>query len=203
MGTENLFTRVEDFIKAEPFGWCTVERGQILAASVLTLRPSTSIIIGVWSGRDMLSMAMAHKQINKGKVIGIDPWFAKVSVQGQVDAHARFWSNQDTHDDVYRSFLKSRNDLGLQDWAEVYRMPSNDFTPMDAGIVIIDGNHGPQAAIDAERYAPKVIMGGLLYLDDLEWPSGGVRAAERYALNSGFRKLYDLDGGALYQRVSL
>lgn len=198
----NLFSEVESFIKSERYGWCTVDRAQALASAVYTLRPSLSIIIGIWSGRDMLSMALAHKYIGKGKVIGIDPWFAKVSVQGQSGDHAKFWSNQVSHEEAYKEFMKNRNSLGLIDHAEAFRMPSNEFTPIDAGIIVIDGNHGPQAAIDAERYAPKVLMGGILYLDDLEWPNGGVRDAEKFALNSGFRKLYSIDGGAFYQRIA-
>ena len=174
----NLFVEVESFIKSERYGWCTVERAQALAAAVVTLRPSISIIVGIWSGRDMLSMALAHKSIGKGKVIGIDPWFAKVSVQGQIGDHITFWGNQVNHEEAYKEFMLNRNHLGLTDHAEAFRMPSDEFNPMDAGIIVIDGNHGPQAAIDAERYAPKVLMGGLLYLDDRQRP----RASPSYSL---------------------
>lgn len=196
----NLFSHLESLIPSLD-GWCTVERAQMLAASVLTLRPNLTIVLGVWGGRDTFAMALAHKQLGHGKVIAVDPWHSGASVQGQVGEHKAFWSNQESHDEVYKKFMANRESLGLTDFVQVERMQSDYFDPVDAGIIIIDGNHGPQAATDARRYAPKVIMGGLLYLDDLEWPNGGVGDAEKFALSAGFKKLGNQDGGRFYQRI--
>jgi len=184
-------------------GWCTDQRAADTAAVVLALRPKLSVVIGVFGGRDTIAAAMAHRAVGSGRVLAIDPWLAVASVEGQTGEDAKWWNDQEKHDAVYRGFLRSLNDNGIgPEWVEVKRARSDEVTPPeDIGLLISDGNHGPQAIRDIERYAPNVILGGFAYLDDLKWAGGAVLESVQKLLSMGFVELYKRDGGAWFQRV--
>ncbi len=205
-----LFQQIEELFPGL-HGWCSVYRGQVLASQVIAFHPKVSLLIGVWGGRDTFAMALAHKQIGLGKVIAIDPWEASASAAGQGDADRKWWSEggEDPnglkpghHEAVYNDFMSRIIPLGLQDYIEVVRKRSDDVEPPQAiDLAVVDGNHGPQAINDAKRFVSKVRVGGLCYLDDLDWGIGAVREAENYILSIGFIQLYKMDTGAVYQRI--
>jgi hypothetical protein len=184
-------------------GWCSPERAEELAAMIVGLHPERSIVVGVWAGKETIPMAMAHRHIGFGKVLAVDPWAAMASVVGQDGANASWWGDQTKHDYVHAQFMAKIAELGLQDWIEVHRCRSDEFTPTcDFGVAVIDGNHGPQAIEDVKRYAPHVPAGAFMYLDDLKWEGSSVEEAERLAITElGFNRIRYRDTGAFYQRV--
>ncbi len=173
----------------------------MLAAAVITLRPDISVIIGVWGGRDTLAMGLAHREIGKGKVIGIDPWDASASIQDQNEANTKWWGTI-SHEAAYVDFLDKRAQLDLVEIIAVERMISDYFTPpAKIGLLVIDGNHGPQSIRDVERYAPSVPIGGLCMMDDVHWEGGYVRNATGVLMKMGFEALYKIDESVMFQRV--
>lgn len=197
----NLFTQIAQLVP-RLHGWATPEKCQMLAASVITLRPEISVIIGVWGGRDTFAMGLAHKELGRGRVIGIDPWVAVASVVGQDNANRDWWQSAN-HEIVYRDFLEKRGELGLNDVVSVQRMISDYFEPPKRiGLLVIDGNHGPQAGRDVDRYAPNVPVGGLCLMDDIGWEGGHVKRASANLCTMGFVSLYEVDSSIMYQRIS-
>lgn len=194
----------DEIIKLNPrlYGWATPEKACTMAAAVLAIRPNVTVEIGVFGGRSLLPMAMAHKETGQGVVWGIDPWLRSESVQGQVNAgDVNYWQTLD-HEIVYHDFLANLAPLGIQNIVKVIRSSSNAIVPPPViDLLHVDGNHGEQAATDAKRFSPSVRLGGLCFLDDLDWAGGGVRRAEGVLISSGFIKLYSLDTGAMFQRV--
>lgn len=183
-------------------GWCSDQRAFDTAAVIMAIRPKNATVIGVFGGRDTIAAAIACKAVGSGKVTAIDPWSAAASVEGQTGEDAKWWDDQEKHEAVYRGFLRSLGELGLTEWVNVQRARSDDVTPAEEiGLLVSDGNHGPQAIRDIERYAPNVIVGGFAYLDDLKWTGGAVLESVNKLLSLGFVELYKRDGGAWFQRI--
>lgn len=194
------FSQIETLIP-KLHGWCEVSRAQAMAAAVFTFRPEVSVIIGVWGGRDTFALALAHKELGRGVVHAIDPWSPTASADGQTGENLKWWGTSN-HELVYQSFLTTIGEFGLQDVIHVHRAKSDDVTPpKNIGILCIDGNHGPQAEKDTERYAPNLVNGGLVFADDLHWDGGAVLRSTARLKANGYRELYKLGTGAVYQRL--
>jgi hypothetical protein len=184
-------------------GWCTVERAIDTASTVIATRPKTVVVIGVFGGRDTIAAALACRDFGNGLVIAIDPWSASASVEGQSGEDEKWWNDQFKHDIVYASFVSNVASLGLHGNIQIVRDRSDNFTPPPSiGLLIIDGNHGPQSVRDVERYACHVLVGGFAYLDDLNWSGGSVLDCVEKIKALGFKEIYRRDGGAWFQRIS-
>ncbi len=167
------------------------------------MRPNVTVEIGVWGGRSFLPLALAHKEIGKGIVIGIDPWSPSESVLGQRDVDAKWWMAAD-HELVRNDFLQKVQEYGVGDMIKIHRLTSDQFDITSVptiDILHIDGNHSEQAFKDALKFAPNVRVGGLCFCDDLNWSGGGVLRAHAYLLESGFSELFRMDTGAMLQRI--
>ncbi len=201
MTNTELFNRITDIVpKLE--GWCTIDKALDLAATVLTLRPEVSVEIGVFGGKSVIPIALAHSAIGKGQVWAIDPWAANESVKGQNAENDAWWSKLD-HDSVHRKFVDAVVQEGLMGQIHIIRDTSDNVKPPNKiDFLHIDGNHGPQAFKDAKRFAPNVRVGGVVFLDDLGWDGGAVGKAAEFLGDSGFIRLYDRDSGAMFQRIS-
>ncbi len=182
-------------------GWCTVAKACDLAAAVFALRPSVAVEIGIFGGSSLIPIAMAMRVNAYGQVIGIDPWSAVESAKGQTGANLEWWSALD-HEAIYRGFMEAVNSEGVANQTVALRQTSDQSKPPDViDLLHVDGNHGEQAFRDIERFAPNVRVGGLCYLDDIGWDGGAVGRGAEWVLKNGFAKLYDRDGGAMFQRV--
>ena len=198
----NLFSQISE-LTPNLHGWATVEKAITLASAVIALRPEIVLEVGIWGGRSILPMGLACKELGRGKVIGVDPWSAVASIQGQVPANAQWWGSQAQHDQVYFDFMEKRGTLGLNDVIAVERMTSDYFEPPKTiNLVHIDGNHGPQAIKDAQKFGPLIPVGGLMILDDLQWEGGNVLKAMDCLRLMGFVELYPLETGVVLQRIS-
>lgn len=185
-------------------GWCTDQRALTIAALVYGARIQTTVVIGVAGGRDTIAPALACMETGVGKIIAIDPWLATASVEGQVaEADRKWWSDQKKHDQMYESFVLAMQQLGITPGIiDVRRQKSDDVEPPEEiGLLISDGNHGIQAIRDIKRFAPKVLLGGYAYLDDLNWAGGAVLESVGELEKLGFREIFKQDGGAWFQRI--
>lgn len=199
--TSELFWQIEELVPKLD-GWCIPSKACDFAAFILAFRPEVSVEVGVWGGRGTLSMALAHRFIARGRVIAIDPWSAEASVIGQAAVDAQWWGNQSMHDQVYAKFLKDIDQLNLQGWIEVQKKKSADAAlPPVIHFAVIDGNHAEEAIADVDRIAPRVPVGGVIYLDDLQWTGGAVGRAADNLKGMGFTTLFERDQGAFFQRL--
>lgn len=205
----NLYDQIADVVEM-PHGWCSLTKAQTLASLVIGTRPDTIVEIGVWSGRSLLPMALACRELGHGTVIGIDPYEPSASAEGQSAENAAWWSNATAHQEMHDYFLDQVNKRGLQNVVQLIRKRSDDVTPpYDIGLLSLDGNHGPQALVDTTRFAPFVRNGGFIVLDDMHWDGGSVGEAAKWLENHGCRELFRVvkqtetsnDDWAVFQRI--
>lgn len=152
---------------------------------------------------------MALSRNNYGKIVGIDPWDARVSGEGMDEVNFKWWTSVD-HERIYREFMQRIKDWGIDDRCRILRSKSDDVDLMghpQIGILHCDGNHSEQAERDVARFAPLVQMGGFAVLDDLYWSSKAVSAAALKLQSLGFVEIYQYvnqptgDNWAYYQKV--
>lgn len=201
----NIFTAIEQHVP-NMHGWATVEKATALAASVIALRPNTVVEIGIWGGRSLIPIALAMKQLGKGTVVGVDPYSAEASTKGMTGENLKWWAGQD-YEAMMNYFLEQVRIHGVESHVRFVRKTSNEFNLAEPiGILHTDGNHSDQAIADVLKFAPKVLLGGLVFMDDISWSGGGVNKALTTLNELGFIELYRVqkpgDDWAVYQRIT-
>lgn len=173
-------------------GWATLEKAQSLAALVLATRPKVVCEIGTYAGRSFLPMAMACKYLNHGHCIGIDPYDPIASSENESEENSRWWRKLD-HSLILNEFNRHIDHFGLRPCVTLHQKRSNDVEPPEQiDIFHCDGSHAEQALIDVQRFAPKVVSGGYVILDDLHWSSNAVSGAADWLLRNGFEMKYSV-----------
>lgn len=200
-----LMMQIESLLSPirQPFvldGWCDVEKAQALASIIIGLRPKVTVEIGVFGGRSLIPMAMAHAFTGNGVAIGIDPWEKQCSLNGMTGENAQWWANVD-HEAIYQQFLRAANRQIVEGWLNVVRQDSDTYAlrpdgPKVIDLLHIDGNHGPQAVNDVNLYATRIRAGGILIMDDVDWAAEAVTRVR----DLNFNFLYPLGTGAVFQK---
>jgi hypothetical protein len=183
-------------------GWCTLDKAFTLASMVIARRPLVSVEIGVYGGSSFFPIAMAHKAIGRGIAVGVDPWDKHVAVLAQTEQESReWWANQDL-ESLYQNVLLFIKEYGLQDHAKIQRKKSSEVDiPPGISLLHIDGAHNDEAVRDVARFCQHVEIGGMVVMDDLNWHGGGPARAAQRLVQIGFNHLYQIQNGAVYQRV--
>lgn len=185
-------------------GWGTLEDAYFLYDLTVKHKPKIAVEIGIWGGRTFLPVAMAMKENGFGKAIGIDPWDANVSAEGQTTIADYEWWSVQPHETVYQHFLDHMRKVKVESFCDIRRAKSDDVEPpKDIDLLHIDGNHGPQVIKDVERFAPNVRIGGFCLMDDVKWSGGNVEKGEQMLKGMGFHAAQPLGEGCLYQRIEL
>lgn len=190
----SIFTDIER-VRKETSGWTSQLKAETLASLVMATRPKIVCEVGVWFGKGFFPMAMTLKHLGSGTAHAIDPWYAGCSIAGQTDPkNIAWWSHQDYHEQAYDFFKKKVVELGLQNIVTINRMDSQEFdVPDGIGVASIDGNHSEQSIKDVFRYCPKIIPGGYVILDDLNWEGRTDHAGKVLVRELPFRELYIVD----------
>lgn len=190
----NVFSEIDQALAIISHGWTSSNKAHALASAVLTLRPDISVEVGVWAGKGMISLAIAHKYITKGMVYGVDPYSAEASVEGQVNDQDKKWWGDADHQKFYDLAKSHIIGFEVQNSCQIVRKKSDDFdVPDNIGVLVLDGNHGEQSIRDVRRYAPKVKLGGVLFADDLHWSGSAVEKAVSLLPEIGFQELYRVE----------
>ncbi len=197
----NLFSKIAAE-NARLDGWCSLPKAFTLAGIVLAIRPEVSVEIGVYGGRSLIPMALAHQAIGRGAVWGIDPWSNHVAVREQTTNVDREWWGKSDLEGLFRKVMSAIELNQLAPFTKIIRNESQ-FVPPPRGISLlhVDGSHSDTATRDIVAFAPNVTVGGFVVMDDLAWAGGGPQRGEQRLLQLGFRKLYALETGAVFQRV--
>lgn len=183
-------------------GWCTPQKAITLASIVVARRPAVSVEIGIYGGSSLIPLALAHKAVGSGIVIGIDPWSNQVAIEAQTENESRqWWADQDL-EKIRRDFFEQIKTLQLEPFVKIMRFKSDDVeVPNAIGLFHCDGAHSDQAIRDVSRFAPNVVIGGFVVTDDSDWHGGGVTRAEQRLAQMRFTKLYALGTGSVFQRT--
>jgi hypothetical protein len=175
-------------------GWCTKEKTERLYNLVKDTKPELTVEFGVFGGRSLIPMALAHKNNNKGKIIGIDPWEKEASIASYdtEDPNYKWWFALD-HNAILKSFVTSLHEYKLNDIVEYHRKKSNEvinmFDDMTIDILHQDGNHTEHiSSEEVELFNKKIKPGGFWLMDDCDWPT--TRNAQELILTKGF-SLYE------------
>jgi len=203
-----LFRLIGSFVPTV-HGWCSIEKACALAGLVLAMKPQIVVEIGTFGGKSFLPMVMALQHLGSGRAVGIDPYSKEASAAEEIGENATWWGNLD-HESVMNQFLAFVKSFGLDSYVHLIRQKSDDVEPpTNMDILHIDGSHTGQAVRDAERYGPRVRLGGIAVADDTRWVGGGVLRAMDTLEDLGFTQLYIIrkssaessDDWAMFQRV--
>lgn len=185
-------------------GWCDIEKAMTLASLVVAFRPALIVEIGIYGGKSLIPMALACQVVNRGMVIGIDPWSREVAMREQTTPQdVEWWSKLDL-EKIRSGFVAAIAEHQLDKFVRVDRRESR-FVEPPAGISIlhVDGAHSDTATHDIARFAPKVIAGGYCVTDDSTWTGGGVARGEQRLLEMGFARIAPLGTGQIFQRCRI
>jgi hypothetical protein len=190
----NLQSKVDGALSCIPHGWCSIEKAQVLAATVFALRPETVVEIGVYAGRSFIPMALALQRLGRGRAIGIDPYDAQVSAAGEEESNREWWGSFD-HGVIEDFCLTCVRALDLDGFVTMEKRRSDEVPPPEnVGLLHVDGAHTEQAIRDVKRFAHNVMIGGVVCLDDILWSSGAVSEAAEVLRLMGFEELYRVIG---------
>ncbi len=161
----------------EAQGWCTKEKAEKMMDLIYEVQPSVCVEIGVFGGSSIYPTAKALKYLGGGVVYAIDPWAKEDCQEGYDpnDPNYIWWSSINL-DDIYKGFLYLLKKHRLEDFCEPLRMTSEEalsfFEDGSIDILHVDGNHTSEVALsDAEMWFPKVVSGGYIWFDDVNWAS--------------------------------
>lgn len=185
-------------------GWSSVEKCQRMAALVVAINAETSVELGVYGGKSFIALALAHKWLAHGSAVAIDPWENKAAMEGYTGENKTFWQNQPL-EKIYQDFMLLLDRTETRSRCHVWRQKSDDVqVPSRIDVLSVDGQHSAQAIRDVQRFAPSVIPGGFVIMDDIAWENDGVahvKLAVEELLKLGFKQLYPLGTGACFQRL--
>lgn len=167
-------------------GWSDPKKCQQIAECIMEVKPELSFEIGIFAGRGLTSMAMAHREIGVGKAIGIDPWRAEETAEGDnTEANDEYWANMDWGH-IIKHFTNHLDAHRLLDWCDWWRMSSQKaiycLKDDSIGVMHQDGNHSEDVSMwEVMNYADKIQSGGYWVMDDVGWET--TEAAQYYIEN--------------------
>lgn len=199
----NCFAKILE-VNPKQQGWCSPEKAITLASLVIALRPKLSLEIGVFGGRSLIPLALAHKEVG-GKVIGIDPWTAQAATEGYDSENVNWWNNQEMLDGVKKQTFQWIETLHLGNHCEIIQKKSKEVTPPDGlELCHVDGQHTEASMWDVSRFVLPMKPGSICVMDDIDWKNQGVSHVSMACdllLQNGWKKLYKLETGGVFVRL--
>lgn len=172
-------------------GWCTVQKGLKMAETVVLEKPVTCVELGVFGGRSLVALALALKELGRGKVYGVDPYTAAASLEGKNDPENDAWWSQLSYDEIHAAAVKAVEDLNLTSHAEIFRMRSQDAAARFERIDLLhqDSNHSEEVSCaEVDLYSKLLKPGGIWIMDDTDWQT--TRKALGKLLGLGFEEVH-------------
>jgi predicted O-methyltransferase YrrM len=83
--------KVRQFEAQGRHGWCKPEKADILIDLVAELKPVLAVEIGVYGGASLIPIALAMRDYECGRVIGIDPWRTEDCLKNMTRPENRKW----------------------------------------------------------------------------------------------------------------
>lgn len=189
-------------------GWCTPEKAQVLFDLVLKSDSQISLELGVFGGRSLIPMALAHQQKESGFVLGVDAWQKQASLEGDgaskegVSAKENDdWWAKVNYSEVYQNCLKAIEKNNLNGYCGTVKMRtlSVGLLIRDNSIDILhqDSNHSEEiSCAEVELFHFKVKSGGYWISDDTDWDT--TQKAQELLMSKGFECIDDFDSYRVY-----
>ena len=197
-----LMDGVADYIPDMP-GWSSVEKCQRLAQAIQDSKADISVELGIFAGRAILSMAMAHRDINKGVAHGCDPWNPIACTEGNNDPRNDEWWSNLNHYDYMQYFIQIIIKHRLLDFCQWYRIKSQTMVKLfdDKSISVMhqDANHSELTSCqEVKNWDSKIKSGGYWFMDDTNWPS--TQKALGMLDDKGYKRLEEHEDWMLFQK---
>lgn len=162
-------------------GWCDPKKMEALIDLVLKEKSDVCLEIGVFSGKSLLSMAFGlrekhtrHPAQPHGIVYGVDSWSVPDCLIDTSPEDAKWWSQNVNLEDIYAECLQHIVETKLSRYIRLLRMSSLEavkIAPM-LDLLHVDGCHSEWSSTsDITLWLPHLRPGGILVLDDVNWPS--------------------------------
>lgn len=165
-------------------GWCTPEKAEALYELVLKADSQITVELGVFAGKSLIPMALAHKEKKSGFIIGIDAYSAAVCAEGSnSELNNDWWKNKVDLQKIYHQCIDNIRRFYVDDYATIVKMRSQDaanimFRTSHIDIIHQDSNHNPETILaEAKAWTPLLKQGGYWIADDTDW----IEAREAYA----------------------
>ena len=175
-------------------GWCTPEKARWIAKWIVEHRCVSCVDIGVFGGRSLVAMGLAQKRLMDerpgwpGRCVGIDSYSNKDCVEGGPTAADKDWWGKQDLNAVRKNAEDAIAANGLGGICSLLIMTGCEavgrFGDATLDFVHVDGSHSePESTRDVTLWWPKLRPGGLMLMDDTDWPS--VKAARNLAESMG------------------
>lgn len=173
-------------ISMELQGWCPPEKAEKIYDGIIELagkfsEPLACVEIGVWGGMSLTPAALALRDMGRGHITGIDPYTVAAAIEGlgtegDEGRHREAWKNG-----TFGEYMAARDGC-----LEAIR--ANQLGPF-CGLLVtmpdcvaagferlhylhIDDSHSVVTSCrNVRTWLPKLVAGGLLFLDDCCWPT--------------------------------
>lgn len=155
-------------------GWTTKERALEFAQLVIDEKPMLIVEGGVFAGGSMIPMALALKELGRGKIYGIDPWRVEAAIEAENQANQEWWTKNVDLEKMQQLSVQAIWRYDLEAHAMLLRARAENCCDLFREIDIwnCDGNHSEEASCrDVDLYLPRVKHGGLILFDDSGWQS--------------------------------
>lgn len=185
-------------------GWASDEKAVRMAQIVNESESKISVELGVYGGRGVIAMAMAHQAIGEGVAWGFDPWSKEAALEGENDkANDEWWAKIDL-EAIYRVFVEKVHSHALLPWLYWARLKSAQavtlFEDKSISVIHADSNHSEKVSCDeVERWTPKLKPGGFWFADDIDWAT--TKRSQGLLLTKGMVLIEDHKSWALYQKI--
>ena len=155
-------------------GWCSVEKARTMVKYIRQTRPEVCVEIGVYGGKSLFPCAAALRENGRGVIYGIEAWSPDTAVENPTTEKNDAWWKSIDFGRIKSNFFSFMIQHRLHQQIRILEAPSAQvahlFTRID--FLHIDGGHSTiNAAQDVIYYATRVPNGGIIVMDDIEWPS--------------------------------
>lgn len=192
-------------------GWCSVQKAHILYDLVLKSDSQVSVELGVFGGRSLIPIALAHKVKDSGFVLGVDAWNKQASIEGDgaskdgisAKANDEWWSNVD-YGKIYDGCSKAIDRYGLNNFCGTVKINSLTVGTLikDNFIDLLhqDSNHSEEiSCAEVELYFPKMKAGSYWICDDTDWTT--TQKAQELLMDKGFTMVADYQNFRVFQNI--
>ena len=157
-------------------GWCSAPKALKIYDLIVEHRLKRGLEIGVFAGRSLCAVGLAMARIN-GKVDGVDPFTKDAALHDESQENRDWWARLNL-EDVMKEAQRHVNALEIRPHCEVVRCTSREFYNRQhhdqLDFLHIDGNHSEwNSSHDVVMWVPEVRKGGIICMDDMDWPSTG------------------------------
>jgi len=157
-------------------GWCSVAKAQEMAGSVFEEDCQAIVELGVFGGRSLVPLAMACRAKGSGRATGVDPWTVEAALDSVAEPENRDWWSKVDLAGIRRGFEVQLRRLGLEPWVRILAQSSQhalaSLGTETIDFLHIDSNHSETVSVwEVSAYLPLVRPGGIVVLDDIDWPT--------------------------------